>query len=172
MATKAQACARWWWRVSTLNRQNAAVCDPGSVILTMLLGVCLGVASAAVYAIGSHLAVALANPWAAAPPLMVELLFSTFTGLLFSLAALVGASLALGIFDHRLQTSRVAQGIIAGIGTVLPGLGLFAYFGQSAAIGFGGIVGVLTFIAGASFTLMYVRSRAHVATDPHRRQRH
>ena len=142
MAAKAQECARLC-RVRILNRHDAAVYDPGAVIFTMLLGVCLGAASAGVFAIGSHLAAAPANPQAAAPPLMIELMISTFGGLLFSLAALFGASLALAIFDHRLQTSRVAQGTIAGIGAVLSGIGLFDYLGQSAAIGFGGIVGVL-----------------------------
>ena len=150
----------------TLSEQDEVVCNPGAVVFTMFLGICLGVASVVVFAIGSHLAAALANPRVAAPSLMVELMFSTFGALLFSVAAVFGASLTLGILDHRLQHSRVVQGIIAGVGAVLPGIGLFAYFGQTTAVGFGGIIGILTFVAGASYTLMYIRSRAHTSSGP------
>lgn len=135
-------------------------------MFTMFLAVCLGVASAAALALGSHLAAALANPQVAAPSLMVELMLSTFGGLVFSVAAVVGASLVLWIIDHRLQRSRVVQGVIAGIGALLPGLGLFAYLGQTAAIGIGGVAGILAFVAVASFTLMYIRSSAHTSIGP------
>ena len=149
-----------------LSRQNAAVCNPGAVAFTMLLGVFLGVASAAALATGAHLTAALANPQVATPSLMVELMLSTFGGLVFSLAAVVGASLVLWIIDHRLQRPRVVQGVIAGIRAVLPGLGLFAYLGQTATVGSGGAAGILVFVAVASFTLMYIRSSAHTSSGP------
>ena len=144
-----------------LSKQDAAVCDPGAVVFTMFLGVCLGVASAAVLAIGSHIVAAITNPDVAAPPLMVELMVSTFGGFLLSVTVGIGASLAVGILDYRLQHSRIVQGIIASLGAVLAGIGLFAYLGQAVGIGFGGRIGILTFIAGASFMLTYIRSRAH-----------
>ncbi|TFB59978.1 hypothetical protein E3O47_14210 [Cryobacterium sp. TMT2-17-1] len=149
-----------------LNRQDAAVCNPEAVVFTMLLRVILGVASAAALATGAHLVAALAHPQVAAPSLMVELMLSTFGGLVFSLAAVVGASLALWIIDHRLQRPRVVQGVIAGIGAVLPGLGLFAFLGQTATVGFGGAASILAFVAVASFTLMYIRSNAHTSSGP------
>ncbi|TFC94476.1 MULTISPECIES: hypothetical protein [Cryobacterium] len=149
-----------------LSRQDVAACKPGAVAFTMSLGVFLGVASAAALATGTHLTAALANPHITTQSLMVELMLSTFGGLVFSSAAVVGASLALWIIDHRLQRPRVVQGIIVGIGAALPGLGLFAYLGQTATVGFGGAAGVLAFVAVASFTLMYIRASAHTSSGP------
>ena len=126
----------------------------------------LGVASAAALATGAHLTAALANPRVATPSLMVELMLSTFGGLVFSLAAVVGASITLWIVDHRLQRPRVVQGAIARIGAVLPGLGLFAYLGQTVTVGFDGAAGILAFVAVASFTLMYIRSSANTSSGP------
>ena len=147
----------------TLSEEDEVVCNPGAVVFTMFLGVCLGVASAVVLAIGSHFAAAPANPQVAAPPLIVELMFSTFGAFLFSVAAVFGASLALGILDHRLQRPRAAQGIIAGVGAVLTGIGFFIYFGPTVTVGFSGIISILIFVAGASYTLTYIRSRAHTS---------
>lgn len=59
--------------------------------------ICLGVASAAALAIGSHVANELGNPQVASPSLMAELMVSTVGGLAFAVAAAVGASLPLWI---------------------------------------------------------------------------
>ena len=147
----------------SLSNRDAAACNPGAVIFTMFLGVCLSVASAVVIAIGSHIVDAMINLQVAAPPLVVELMVTAYGGLLLSVAAVMGVSLALGMLDHRLQRSRIGQGIIASLGAVFVGIGLFVCLGQTVAIDFGGLVGILTFVAGDSFVLMFLRSRAHTS---------
>lgn len=144
-----------------LRRRASANCNPKAIMTTMVLGICIGLGSSVALAIGFHVLQAVARPGAAAPALQSELLFSTVGGLLFSLVAIAGASLALAIADHRLRSSRFLQGGIAGIGAVLAGLGLFAFLGQTLTLSTGGVAGILALVAASSFGLMCIRSRAH-----------
>lgn len=84
-----------------LSRQIEAVCNPRAVVFTMLLGIFLGVASAVALATGAHLIAAPAKPQVADPSLMIALMLSTFGGLKFSLAAVVGAARALWIISSQ-----------------------------------------------------------------------
>ena len=91
--------------------------------------------------------------------------FGTFGALLFSLAAVAGAWVALAIFDHRLRRSRVVQAGLAGLGAVGSALALLAYFGPAVTLG----GGFLAFIGISAFALMWLRTTAHrrigLATD-------
>lgn len=113
--------------MGTRSERETTICNPGAVVFTMVLGVFLGVISSVVLAVGAHAFYAIANPGVASPSLVFELVITTFGGVLFSLAAIVGAAVALGLTDHRLRYSRTVQGGIAGIGAGLAGLGMFAY---------------------------------------------
>lgn len=142
------------------------ICNPGAVVVTMVLGVFLGVISSVLLAVGSHVHQAIANPGVAAPSLAFELIVTAAGGVLFSLAAIVGATVALGFTDHRLRYSRYVQGSIAGIGAGLAGLGMFAFLGRTATLYPVGIAGLLALVAVTAFGLMCARVNAHTSPAP------
>ena len=147
--------------MGTPGQRPKTTCSPGAVALTMVLGVCLGLASSMVWAVGQHVIYAIANPRVASPFIGLELYITVVGGLLLSSVAVVGAAVALAITDHRLYLSRYAQGGIAGVGAALAGLGLFVSLGPTVALGGGSIAGILAFVAAASFGLMCSRAEAH-----------
>ena len=147
--------------MGTLSQRQTATCNPGAVVFTMALGVCLGLVSSAVWAVGAHLIYAFANPSLASPSIVLELYVATVGGLLLSLVAVVGATVALASTDHRLQSSRFVQGSIAGVGAAHSGLGLFVLLGPTVVLDRGEIAGMLAFVAASSFGLMCIRASAH-----------
>ena len=152
--------------MGALSERETTTCNPGAVVLTMVLGIFIGVISSIVLAVGGHALNAMANPGVASPSIVSELILTTFIGLLFSLAATAGAAVALGIADHRLRYSRFVQGGIAGLGAVVSGLGIFALLGQTATLYPVGVAGVLAFVAVSAFGLMCARANAHTSTVP------
>lgn len=95
--------------------------------------------------------------------LELELYFGAVGGLLLSLTAVVGASVALAVADHRLRSTRFVQGGIAGLGAALSALDLFAILGQTVVLTAGALAGILAFIAASSFGLMCIRARPHLS---------
>ena len=152
--------------MGTLSENETTSCNPGAVVFTMVLGVLLGLGSSIVLAVGAHVLQAIDNPGVAAPSIVFELIITTFIGLLFSLAATVGAAVALGLTDHRLRYSRFLQGGIAGLGAVGAGLGVFALLGQTATLHPAGVAGILAFVAVSAFGLMCARANAHTSAIP------
>ena len=152
--------------MGTVSERETTFCNPGAVAVTMVLGLVLGVISSVVLAVGAHALHIIANPGVASSSLVLELIFATVGGLLFSLAALVGAAVALGLTDHRLRYSRFVQGGIAGIGAGLAGLGMFAFIGQTATLYPVGVAGLLAFVMVSAFGLMSARSNTHTSTTP------
>ena len=152
--------------MGTRRERATTICNPGAVVFTMVLGVLLGVISSVVLAVGAHVFHAITNLGVASPSLVSELIFTTVGGVLFSLAAIVGATVALGLTDRRLRYSRFVQGGIAGIGAGLAGLGVFAFLGQTATLYPGGVAGLLAVVAATAFGLMCARANAHTSTTP------
>jgi hypothetical protein len=113
----------------------------------------------------SQLFQAVAHPEVAAAVLELELYFGAVGGLLLSLTAVVGASVALAVADHRLRSTRFVQGSIAGLGAALSALDLFAILGQTVVLTAGAPAGILAFIAASSFGLMCIRARPHLSVD-------
>ncbi|WP_156786360.1 hypothetical protein [Microterricola viridarii] len=67
-------------------------CNPGAIAGTFALGVGLGGVAGALIAIGAHLLHAFSSSsGAATQSLMMSIIFSTFGGFVFGLAASVGA---------------------------------------------------------------------------------
>lgn len=151
--------------METISHREATTCNPGAVIFTMALGVCLGLVSSAVWAVGAHLIYAFANPSVASPSIVLELYVATVGGLLLSLVAVVGATVALAITDHRLESSRFVQGGIAGVGSTLAGLGLFVYLGPTVVLDGGGVAVILALVAAASFGLICIRASVHKSVN-------
>jgi hypothetical protein len=147
--------------METVTLRQATRCNLGAVVLTMMLGVCFSLFASAVWAVGHHVIYAAANPRVAAPFLGLELYIAVVGGLLLSSVAVVGGAVALAVTDHRLVSSRFVQGVIAGVGAALGGLGLFIYLGPTIVFDGGEIAGILAFVAAASFGLMCVRASAH-----------
>ena len=152
--------------MGTLSEREPTSCNPGAVVSTMGLGVAFGVLSSILLAVGAHVLNAIANPGVASPSIEFELILTSFIGLLFSLAAAVGAAVALGLTDHRLHYSRFVQGGIAAFGAVISGLGIFVFLGQTATLQPVGVAGVLSFVAVAAFGLMCARAKAHTSPLP------
>ena len=94
---------------------------------------------------------------------MVSIMFSLFGGIVFGFMSSAGAAVALWVVDSHLKRSRVVQGIIAGIGAVLPGVGLLAILGQTASIDFSGTLALLIYVFASAFALMVMRSTDHRA---------
>lgn len=149
--------------MGALSERETTNCNLGAVAFTMVLGVFLGVLSSVVLAVGSHVFHAIANPGVASPSLVFELILTSVGGLLFSLAAVVGAAVALAATDLRSQNSRFVQGGIAGIGAVLAGLGVIAFLGQTATFGLPGAASLLAFVAVSAFGLMCARAKAYTS---------
>ena len=131
----------------------------------MVLGVCLGLVSSVLWAVGAHVIYAVANPRLASPFIGLELYFAVLGGLLLSSVAVVGAAVALALADHRLESSRYVQGVIGGVGAALAGLGLFVYLGPTVVLDGGAVAGILAFVAAASFGLMCIRASAHKSVN-------
>lgn len=151
--------------METLSQQQVATCNPGAVVATMVFGVCFGLVSAAAWAVGGHVIHVIANPRVASPFIGLELYIAVVGGLLLSSVAVVGGAVALAIVDHRLESSRFVQGVIAGVGAALAGLGLFVYFGPTIVLDGGEVAGTLAFVAAASFGLICIRASAHKSVN-------
>lgn len=156
--------------MGTLTEREARTCNFGAVVLTMALGVFLGVISWIVLAVGGHAFRAMANPGVASPSIIFELILTTSVGLFFSLAATIGAAVALGLTDPRLRYSRFVQGGIAAFGAVISGLGIFVLLVQTATLQPVGVAGVLAFVAVSAFGLMCARTNAHTSLPPRGRE--
>ena len=78
--------------MGTLSQRQATTCNPGAVVFTMVLGVCLGLISSVVWAVGEHIIYALANPGMASQSIGLELYVATVGGLLLSVVAVVAVS--------------------------------------------------------------------------------
>lgn len=151
--------------METLGQRQLATCNPGAVILTMVLGVCFGLVSAAAWAVGVHVIHVIANPRVASPFIGLELYIAVVGGLLLGSVAVVGGAVALAMVDQRLETSRFVQGVIASVGAALAGLGLFVYLGPTIVFDGGEIAGTLAFVAAASFGLICIRASAHKSVN-------
>jgi hypothetical protein len=149
--------------MGTLSQRQTTTCNPGAVLLTMVLGVCFGIVSSAIWAVFTHVIYAIANPGVASPFIGLELYIAVAGGLLLSSVAVVGAAVALSLIGHRLELSRFAQGGIAGAGAALAGLGLFIFLGSTIVLDGREIAGILAFVVAASFALMCVRASAHTS---------
>ena len=148
--------------MGTLGGHETARCNPGAVVLTMTLGMCVGLATSTMLTIGSHVLGAVSHPDVAAPVLGLELYFSTLGGLVISLAAVAGATIALAI-AYRRWPSRLGQGVVAGIGASSAVLALLAFRGPAIIPDAGAVVGILACVAASAFCLTCIRARAHAS---------
>jgi len=147
--------------MGTLSQRQTITCDPGAILLTIVLGVCFGLVSSVVWAVVDHVIYAIANPGVAVPFIGLGVYLAVVGGLLLSSVAVVGAAVALAVVDHRLKSSRFVQGGIAGVGAALAGLGLLVNLGPTVVLDGGGTAGILVFVAAAAFALMCIRASAH-----------
>jgi hypothetical protein len=148
--------------MGTLGGQEIARCNPGAVAITMVLGMCVGLATSTLLTIGSHVFEAVSHPDVAAPVLGLELYFSTLGGLLISTAAVAGATIALAI-TYRWWSSRLGQGAVAGIGASIAVLALLAFRGPAIIPDAGAVVGILACVGASAFGLTCIRARAHTS---------
>lgn len=139
------------------------VCKPGAVAGTLSMGIALGAVSGAVIAIVSHVAQEQSTSSAASQSLMASLMFTVFGGIVFGLASGIGAALALLVVDSRLRRSRFVQGAVAGVGALVPAIGVLLYIAQTASVDVLGIIPLFAFIFISAFALMVLRSKKHRA---------
>ena len=147
--------------MGTLSQRQTATCDPGAVLLTMVLGVGFGLVSSVLWAVVGRVIYANSNPSVALPFFGLELYIAVVGGLLLSSVAVVGAAVALAVADHRLTFSRFVQGGIAGTGAALAALGLLVYLGPTIVLDGGGAASLLAAVAASSCGLMWIRASAH-----------
>jgi MFS family permease len=146
--------------MGTLSREDATVCQFNAVLITMALGVGIGIAAAVTIVLSDHLISAVAHPEVASPTLSGGLILGTFGAVMSAVAAVVGAAVALAIFDRALRRTRLVQAGTASIGAVGAGLALLAYLGPAVTGG-----PLLGLVALTTFALMFFRARTH--TRPH-----
>jgi hypothetical protein len=146
--------------MGALSTEDATDCQFDAVLITMVLGVGIAIAAAVTIVLSDHLISVVAYPEVAAPTLSGGLIFGTFGAVIFAVAAVVGAAVALAIFDRALRRARLVQASIASIGAVGAGLALLVYLGPAVTGG-----PVLGLVALTTFALMFFRVRTH--TRPH-----
>jgi len=140
-----------------------AGCNAGAVAGTFLMGIALGPVSGAVIAIVSHVVHELSRGSAASLSLVVSLMFTVFGGIVIGVASSVGAALALWVVDSRLRRPWFVQGTIAGVGALVPAIGVYLYVTQTATGNAPATIPLFAFIFAIAFALMVLRSKKHHA---------
>lgn len=138
-------------------------CSVGDIVLTFALGVLLGATAGVVLAVGSHFIHEFTTSNAiATQSLLVSIVMSAIGGTLFGFIAAIGAVVALLVGDFRLNRSRWAQALIAGIGATLPSIALVVFIEQQGAmVDYMGTIWVFALVFISAFALMMIRAANH-----------